>query len=87
MNIEDEWPDIPFSSAEIEEMQFRFAKALKAADPTEMITLDLSFPKDRAQAFIDTVNKAPYYPMAAAEVLRFCQYLAGVVHYKLHGDD
>lgn len=84
--IEDDWADIPFDSAEIEELEAAFKRVLNNEDdPNGPIKLDLSFPRPQAASFIETVQRAPHHPMYANELLRFCQYLAGVVEQKLGG--
>lgn len=74
-----EWPDDVFTSAEIEEMNYRFADAMK----DEPVHLDLFFQLDKAREYIEAVRAAPYHPVAAQHVLAFNQYLAEVVRMKL----
>lgn len=78
-----EWPDDVFSSAEIEELTFRFKQALEETD--KPIKVELFFTRDKADQFIEATRKATYHPIYAQQVLQFAVYVAGVVKGKLEG--
>ncbi len=78
-----EWPDDIFSSAEIEELTYRFQKAVEETD--KPIKVELFFTPEKARQFIESTNKATYHPLFAQQVLAFAVYVAGVVKGKLEG--
>jgi hypothetical protein len=88
MNDSADWPDDMFNSAEIEELQYRFhfveATAAASASP---IKVELTFERAKAEDFLATVQRAPYHPFAAQQILHFVQYIASMVREKLGGAD